>query len=287
MGRKALAAVLVPVAILGGVSVACMALLRASDAGSVRDLEAALALPPAAERFDPASLDGLPEPARRYLTAAIAPGTPLSRSARLTMEGRMRLKGDWLPMRATQTISADGFVWDAEVDRRGVHVRAWDTLGPDGGRMRVWLMGVLPVVRAGGADVTRSAAGRVAAERVWLPTALLPGAGVTWEALDADTARARMELAGEAVALDLRVDADGRPTAVRLLRWGDPDRTGTYGPLPFGGDLEGARTFGGITIPTRIRAGWGYGTGTYAPFFDVTVTGADFSGADVSGGPSG
>jgi hypothetical protein len=279
MGRRALAAVLVPVGILGGVSAAGMALLRASDAGSVRDLEAALTRPPAAERFDPASLDGLPEPARRYLTAAIAPGTPIPRSARLTMEGRMRLKGDWLPMRATQTVAADAFVWDAEVDRRGVHVRAWDTLGPEGGRMRVWLMGVLPVVRAGGPDVTRSAAGRVAAERVWLPTALLPRAGVAWEAVDADTARAHVEVAGEAVTLDLRVDAAGRPTAVWLPRWGDPDGTGTFRPLPFGGDLEGARTFGGTTIPTHIRAGWGYGTDTYSPFFDVTVTDADFSGA--------
>ena len=39
----------------------------------------------AAETFDPAAIMGLPEPARRWLGHAIAPGTPLWSSVELTM----------------------------------------------------------------------------------------------------------------------------------------------------------------------------------------------------------
>jgi hypothetical protein len=41
-------------------------------------------------RFDPAELDGLPEPVRRHLAMAVAPGTPLATSARLAMRAASR-----------------------------------------------------------------------------------------------------------------------------------------------------------------------------------------------------
>lgn len=278
MNGKLVAVVVIPLAILMGVSVAGMALLRTADAGSVRTLAAELVLGPADGTFDPASLDGLPEPARRYLTAAIAPGTPLARSVRLDMEGRMRLQGEWFPMRATETLGADGFVWDAGIERAGTDIRVWDSLGPDGGHTRVWLLWLVPAVRSGGDDVSRSAAERAAAERIWLPTALLPEAGVRWEAVGPDTARAHIPVGDLEVAVNLQVDAAGHVTALWLERWGDPGRSGTFRRMPFGGETSEPRSFGGITLPTHVRVGWGYGTDQYAPFFDVTVTGADVSG---------
>src|SRR5207247_11022155 len=44
-----------------------------------------------AETFDPAATMGLPEPARRWLGHAIAPGTPLWSSVELTMNGQIKL----------------------------------------------------------------------------------------------------------------------------------------------------------------------------------------------------
>src|SRR5215213_6049992 len=60
-----------------------------ADTGSMsgnatRELEARLLRPAGPERFGPAELDGLPGPVRRHLAQAIAPGTPLHTSARLT-----------------------------------------------------------------------------------------------------------------------------------------------------------------------------------------------------------
>ena len=45
----------------------------------------------AAETFDSAATGGLPEPARRWLSHAIAPGTPLWGRAELTMHGQIKL----------------------------------------------------------------------------------------------------------------------------------------------------------------------------------------------------
>jgi hypothetical protein len=55
------------------------------------DLEARLPRPAGPGRFDPAELDGLPEPVRRHLGLAIAPGTPLHTSARLRMRGSIKV----------------------------------------------------------------------------------------------------------------------------------------------------------------------------------------------------
>ena len=41
-------------------------------------------------------------------------------------------------------------------------------------------LGLVPIIRAAGPDVARSAAGRAAAEAVWVPTALLPRYGAHW-----------------------------------------------------------------------------------------------------------
>jgi hypothetical protein len=49
-------------------------------------------------------------------------------------------------------------------------------------RARQALAGLIPVAHGKGPDVSRSAAGRGAAEAVWVPAALLPRFGVTWSA---------------------------------------------------------------------------------------------------------
>lgn len=57
----------------------------------VRTAWAELSAPtPHPAAFDPAMVAGLPEQARRYLTRAIAPGTPLWQSVELSMAGHIR-----------------------------------------------------------------------------------------------------------------------------------------------------------------------------------------------------
>src|SRR5258708_2997422 len=72
---------------------------------SLDDLWAAA---PASSRvWLPSNVSHLPEAARRYLTHAIAPETPLASAVRLRMHGEIKLKG-WLPFTAEQVIQSDG-----------------------------------------------------------------------------------------------------------------------------------------------------------------------------------
>lgn len=267
----------VPLVLLA-VGAVVLGALHGRDARDARAVERALAAPPVPAVFDPETLAALPDPARRYLTAALGPGTRPARSVRLRMEGRFRLGSGWVSLNATERLAADGFVWRADLTRGAVPIRVWDTLGPGGATTRAWAMALVPVARAHGSDLTRSAAGRLAAELLWLPSALLPGPDARWEAVDDETARVHLKVAGTPVTLTVQVDAAGQPTAAYLMRWGDPDGDGTFTEAPFGARFGGLRTFQGHTIPTRARAGWGHDTEAFTPFIDVEVTAADFSG---------
>jgi hypothetical protein len=77
-------------------------------------------------RFDPAELDGLPEPVRRHLAMAVTLGTALATSARLAMRGSIKV-GRWLPFRARQVL-------DPRLDEVGrVVALAFDRWGDPGG----------------------------------------------------------------------------------------------------------------------------------------------------------
>lgn len=229
----------------------------------------------AEEAFDPAMVAGLPAPPQRYLRRAIAPGTPLARSARLTMHGTLRLSpgGDALPMRAEQVLSPPaGFIWRARVGRGAMRVRGFDRYGRGEGAMRWWMLGLVPIVRAGGEDVTRSAAGRLGGEAVLVPGALLPGRGAVWEAVDDSTARVRMMVDGEPVVTTLRIDGEGRLRHASIQRW----RDAASGYARFDVELSDERRFGGYTVPTRLRAGWRLGEPDAFPFFDATIDSVEY-----------
>ncbi len=235
--------------------------LRTREEKALEPLWNALSQPGDATPFDPVMLDGLPPPAQRYLRHAIAPGTPLAPAVRLTMHGAMRLQpgADPIPMQAEQILAPPrGLVWKARVGSGATRIRGFDRYGDGAGAMRWWLWGIVPLVRASGPDVTRSAAGRVAGEAILMPPALLPQQGAVWEAVDDRTARVHLQVDGERVASTLTVDDEGRLERVRVARWREGDKARPAGYAPFDVDeFGGWRTFGGYTIPTRFRAGWG------------------------------
>ena len=203
--------------------------------------------------FAAGELDGLPVPVVRHLTAAVAPGTPLARTARLRMRGTIRV-GRWLPFRAHEVLSPHtGFVWSA----RAAGLISGTDRYVDGAGVADWrVAGLLPVMHADGPDVNRSAAGRAGGEALWLPTALLPRFGVAWTAESDHRITARFAVGGVPVEIHLLLDATGRAVSFSLPRWGDPEGTGEWSLHPFGGDITEHRTFGGITVPAAGRIGW-------------------------------
>lgn len=223
----------------------------------------------------------LPEPARRYFTYTIKPGTPLLPVAIIEMTGRFSLgtKEDprYQPMEARQILAApDGFVWEMRT-REGMPLSGSDS----GSWTRFRIVGLIPVARLGGdPDHTRSAFGRYAAEAViWAPAALLPGPGITWTAVDDDTARVIIHHDDLSQAVDVTVDSEGKPVVASFQRWSNANPEKEHRLQPFGAIMADFREVGGYRLPFRVEAGNMFGTDDYHPFFLADVTEIRFPGA--------
>ena len=226
--------------------------------------------------FDPAMTTGLPEPARRWLCHAIAPGTPLGGSVELTMHGRIRL-GRWRPFTARQVLSPPGgYTWAATARLAGLPVTGYDRLSSGAGEMRWRLLRLFPVLTAAGPDITRSACGRMAGEIALIPTAF--GTAAWTRSEHADTAVATWQFGDDTESAELRVARSGRLAEIRVNRWGNPGGA-PFGRYPFGVRVEDEARFDGITIPSVFRAGWWWGTDRQheGEFFRAEITGAVFS----------
>jgi hypothetical protein len=165
-------------------------------------------------------LAGLPEAARRWLAHAVVPGTPLWPSIVLSMRGEIRL-GAWRPFTAIQVLAPPhGFIWAATARFLGVPVTGFDRYSSGSGQMNWRLGGLVPVMTATGADVTRSAAGRLAGEMALAPTTFR---GATWTpGADDDHAVATWRIADQDESAEFSVSADGRLREVLVQRWGNP-----------------------------------------------------------------
>jgi hypothetical protein len=235
-------------------------------------LAAATAAPAA---FDPEMTAGLPPAARAWLAHAIEPGTRLRRTVELTMHGQIRL-GRWRGFTARQILAPpDGYIWAATARVAGVPVSGFDRLSSGTGEMSWRLLRLFPVMTAAGPDITRSAAGRMAGEIALLPTAFQTA---SWEQGErAGTARASWQFGDDTETAELRVSDDGTLLEVRMNRWGNPG-SAPFARHPFGVSVEAESAFSGVTIPSRFRAGWWWGTSRQdaGEFFRAEITQAIF-----------
>ncbi len=259
-----------------GLCILPLVVLRLWDERAVRVEWARLAesQPPGVAVYDPAMVADLPEPARRYFSFAIAPGTPLLTVAEIDMGGEFSLgtrdNPNYQPMEARQILAAPtGFVWKVRLPGV-VPVSGSDT----GSWTRFRVLGLIPVARMGGEpNHARAAYGRYVAEAVfWTPAALLPGPDVVWEAVDQDTARVTMSHNDLSQAVDIQVDAEGRPVTVQFMRWSDANPEREHRLQPFGGQLSDFREVQGFRIPFKVEAGNMFGTEQHFIFFRARVT---------------
>ena len=234
--------------------------------------------PPSRETFDPAAITHLPEAAQRYLKHAIVPGTPLASAVRLEMSGHIKLNEKWLPFEADQVIRWDrGLLWKAKAKMGPLSIRGSDRLLDGEGAMRWRLMGVIPVMTANGPDISRSAVGRLQAESVWIPSVLLAD-DIEWTAEDVTHPHATVQVMGDEAEIALTVDRTGRLLQTAMRRWGNP-AGGAFHEVPFGAIALEESTFGGYTIPTKLRAGWHVGSERFdseGEFWRASITYATY-----------
>lgn len=204
------------------------------------------------------------EPGPAYLRAALLSGARFATAARLRMHGTIRL-GRWKEFQAEEVIHLRrGYVWKARV-KGGIS--GFDAL-VDGIEALHWkALGIIPVANECGPDVRRSAIGRWLLESIWLPTMLLPEEGAVWK--DSSVVLNRF---GEQIRLTLECDQDGQLKCLWGPRWGNFGG-GACRYIPFGCAVEERHDFEGYILPTRVRAGWNWGSSAQdeGEFFRATI----------------
>lgn len=238
------------------------------------------------EVFNLEMIEGLPEPAQRFFTFSIRPGTKLHRVVEITMEGDFSLgtKADpnYMPMSARQIIAAPhGSVWQVTAGQVPMRMSGSDGTNQGDSWSRFWLLELIPVLRVGGdRDHARSALGRFVSEALfWSPAALLPSENVRWEAVDSNTARVIVQQDGFEQSVDVTVAENGAPQTIVFPRWSNANPTQQYQLQPFGGHLFNFKLVDGFMLPMRVEAGNFFGTKAYFPFYKATITDIRFPAA--------
>jgi Family of unknown function (DUF6544) len=224
--------------------------------------------------FDPAAVADFPEPARRWLTHAIEPGTLLVDAAELQMHGEIKL-GRWRPFTATQAIVPDaGFVWAAHTRVAGLPVRGFDSYAMGEGTTRWRMLGLIPLTSAEGYDVTRSAADRLAAESVLLPTVFPAATWRTGPGRDSATYLRHFGNRHSRGRATIHVAADGQLLGVSMRRWGKPIGK-HYDEYRFEVSFSREYEVDGVVLPDGITAAWVTPDGTRHEFFRAFIDTAD------------
>jgi hypothetical protein len=231
-------------------------------------------MPPATPQTSPTRRADLPPAARRWLDRAVPPGAEGLRSAEQRMHGEI-LVGRWRPFRARQVLDAgEAFTWAATAGRGPLAIRGADRYAGGEGAMRWAILGI-PVMRASGPDVSRSAAGRLAGETILCPPFALDPR-VRWSpGGDGDHARFHVTIGPWEHEVAITVDEGGVLLEVEQPRWGDPEGDG-WGMHRFHVACEGGLTQAGVTLPGAFRAGWRGADGEVREFFRATVDAAAF-----------
>lgn len=222
-------------------------------------------------------LDGLPDPVRRYFETVLPDDPAPITTATATQRGEFRLGGpeaDWCPMEATQYFSTEprGFVWDATIEMAPLlGARVLDRYEHQEGTIRATVLSTIPVASAGpSSEMNEGSLARFLAEAIWFPTALLPGDGVTWTAIDDDTARVTVS-DGETTASMTYHFENGYVSRMETERY--HQESSTY--MPWMGRCWEYECHDGFAVPTRAEVGWEHADG-YAPYWRASIEALDY-----------
>lgn len=262
----AIAAVLILVA--AGVALAVAA---AFERRITREIDALLA---DSRRSDPATiephdLERLPVPVQRWLRYSRAIGTRQPTTVRLRQQGEFDLGRGWMRFRAEQyfTVDPPGFVWKASFRMApAVSVAGRDQYRDGVASMDMRVLSLVPVAKKAGGGLNQGDLLRFLGEMQWFPGAALADY-VTWEAVDATSARATMSYGGISASMTFIFGPDGRLLEERAARYNDARARNEAWVNRNDADRE----FGGIVVPAAGEARWEYATGPF-PYIRWTIT---------------
>lgn len=217
-----------------------------------------------------ADLAGLPESVQRWLRWAQVIGSTIPATVHLTQEGRFRIseRSAWMPFTAEETFTTEppGFVWKTTMQMFPlVSIVGRDSYVDGQGSIEMRALGVIPVATASGPAMDQGALLRYLNETMWFPAAAL-SPSITWDEVDADSARATISHGGTIASAIFVFDEHGRPVDMvaqrqdlargRLETWSTP--------------LSAYGEFAGVRVPVAGTALWRYDTGDF-PYIELQI----------------
>ncbi len=207
-------------------------------------------------------LDSLPPPVQRYFRLALTEGQPRLSGARVRHEGTFNMGEDvdrWKPFSSDQQVitSRPGFDWNARVDvAPGLHARVHDAYVAGEGLLRASLLGLVPLVNLrGDGVVAEGELMRFLGEATWYPTALLPGPGVRWDAVDDRSATVTLTDGSNSVTLLVAFNEQGLVESVRSESRGRMVGDSIV-PTPWEGRFWNYEDRDGMKVPIEGEVAW-------------------------------
>jgi hypothetical protein len=158
-----------------------------------------------------------------------------------------------------------------------VPVRVRDSYLQGEGAMRGAVAALIPVVGEGGTpEMAAASLQRYLAESAWMPSALLPGAGVTWTPIDNSSARATLEDRGIVVWVAFRFGPTGEIVGTSTERYRSLD--GAQVLTPWVGQFGDYARLEGVMVPRTGEVGWAPG-GKTIPYWRGRVRAIRFGGS--------
>jgi len=210
--------------------------------------------------FSPENAGDLPAPVAKYFRHVLRSGQPLIRHAELTQEGEFLMGPEkWTRFRATHhvVVAPPGFVWDARIRMLpGLNVFVRDGYVGGAGTMDASLLGIYTLThQSERPELDAGALQRYLGEAVWLPTALLPAAGVIWTAVSDRAAIATLTDGETTVSVEFRFDSAGDIVEVyAAARFREVE--GRYERTPWKVTCSDHALRGNMRIPLRCEVAW-------------------------------
>ncbi len=213
-----------------------------------------------------ADLVGLPPAVQKWLEHSQVIGKEKITSARSKQKAVMRMKEEnpWMPLEAEQhfTVEKPGYIWKAKVKAAPfVTLTARDKYDDGQGNVLIKLLALITVADAKGKEVDQGSMVRFLAETVWIPTAAL-SSYITWEEVDANTARATMNYRGVNASGVFSFNDRGEVIDFVAPRYGDFD--GHYSMEKWQIILEDYKEFEGVMVPSKGEVIWKLKTGDFS-----------------------
>jgi len=207
-------------------------------------------------------LKSYPEPVSRYLRYHLPEGIPDRAFSITPMKGIIKLVNWALFKSVLYANPFKGFMWEATVKMGILPVKGYDYFLENKGAMQWTLFNIIPVNKAEGANVSRSAEGRAMLEAIFTPH-LLISPKVRWDVISENEVTVNWNLYQEDKAVHLIIGDDGSLQKAFAERWGNPGDTREWAYHKFGVNVEREIKRKGIVIPSKGNAGWWFGQKEY------------------------